>query len=274
MSPTLPNDKKTVIITGGTSGIGEGIVAMLSSQGANVFFGGRRAEQGEQIAAKTQATFHVVDVADEQSNKAFFDAAAKHFDGASGVDAILLNAGVEGEGADQMLGNGMKIQAYDFIFNINVRGVLFGLQYGAPLLKSGGSILVTSSGVSLLPLAANPAYAASKAAVDSLVKSYAAQVKEADDERLKSIRILSMNPVAYKSEMVDRFLGTDEELRNAFAASFNPSGRLGQPEELAGTVWKFVQGELPYQSGDNFVVDVDTHFPLSEYFERMPQKAN
>jgi NAD(P)-dependent dehydrogenase (short-subunit alcohol dehydrogenase family) len=86
---------KNVIITGATSGLGVQMAAALSSAGATVFIGGRRADTGARVAQDTNSTFHVIDVADEESNKAFFAAAAKHF-GGQNVDYIILNAGVEG----------------------------------------------------------------------------------------------------------------------------------------------------------------------------------
>ena len=86
---------KNVIITGATSGFGVEIAALFSNEGANVFIGGRRADQGAKVAKEINATFHPVDVADKASSEAFYAAAKKHFEG-SNVDYILLNAGVEG----------------------------------------------------------------------------------------------------------------------------------------------------------------------------------
>ena len=263
---------KNIIVTGATSGLGSHIAQVLSSEGANVFIGGRRADRGAEVAKDTNTTFHVVDVADEESNKAFFQAAKDHFGGEEAtVDAILLNAGVEGNNAETHASN-LKINAYDYIYSVNVRGVILGIQYGLPLLKKGGSFVMTSSAGSIVPLGANPIYASSKAAVDSLVRSYANQFAESDDERLKSIRIVGVNPTLYATEMADRFVGGGETAQQAmegFSKMVNPSQRVGQAKELATILRDFVHGDLPYQSGDMFVADADTHFPLSEYFDRM-----
>ena len=91
---------KNVIVTGATSGLGVQMAATLSGEGAKVFIGGRRADTGLKVAQDTNTTFHVVDVADEESNKTFFAAAGKHFDGQK-VDYIILNAGVEGNPEDK-----------------------------------------------------------------------------------------------------------------------------------------------------------------------------
>lgn len=245
------------------------IAKALSQAGASVFIGGRRAEKGVEIANEIGATFHTVDVADEQSNKRFFQAAEEHFAGQT-VDAILLNAGVEGKNEDSVVSN-LKIENYDYVYSVNVRGTLLGLEYGTKLLRQHGVVLVTSSVASILPLSANPVYASSKAALDSLVRSYAAQFAESDDERIQSLSVLTIHPTLYHTEMSSRFTGGNEEMEVGFAKMVNPSGRPGTGEEMGKVVSAFVHGDLPYQSGDQFVADVDTHFPLSEYMTRMQQ---
>lgn len=261
---------KNIVITGATSGFGKEIAASLSRAGANVFLGGRRAEQGAKVANEINATFHQVDVANEESNKTFFAAAESHFEGPN-IDYILLNAGVEGKNEDTNVSS-LNIESYDYIYSVNVRGTMLGLQYGIKTLRSNGTFLVTSSAGSILPLSANPVYVSSKAAVDSLVRSYAAQFAESEDERIKSLSILAVNPTLYETEMSNRFVGGSEEMANGFAKMVNPSQRVGKANELADIVKHFVHGDLPYQSGDLFVADADTHFPLSEYMTRM-QKA-
>ena len=151
---------------------------------------------------------------------------------------------------------------------------MLGLQYGLPLLREGGTFLMTSSAGSIMAFSGNPVYASSKAAVDSLVRSYAAQLAESEDARLKTISIVSMNPTLYATELSARFLGSDDQAVGAgFAKMVNPSQRVGHAKELAEIVSDFVQKKLPYKSGDNFVADADTHFPLNEYFDRMQAAA-
>jgi NAD(P)-dependent dehydrogenase (short-subunit alcohol dehydrogenase family) len=258
---------KNVIVTGATSGFGVAIAKILTEAGASVFIGGRRMEQGEQVAKETGSTFHTVDVANDESNKEFFEAAEKYFGGAK-VDYILLNAGVEGKNEETIITN-FNIENYDYIFSVNVRGTLLGLQYGSKLLRQNGTFLVTSSLVSILSMSGSPIYASSKAALDSLVRSYAAQFAESEDERIKSLSILSINPGVYETEMADRFTGGNKDMLTGFAKMFNPSRRLGKADELANIVKNFVEGELSYKSGDVFAADADTHFPIAEYMSRV-----
>jgi NAD(P)-dependent dehydrogenase (short-subunit alcohol dehydrogenase family) len=259
---------KNIIITGATSGLGVQMAATLSSEGATVFIGGRRADSGSQVAEDTNSTFHVVDVADEESNKAFFATAEMHFDG-QGADLIILNAGVEGNGEETIAPNANAIKTYDYVFSINVRGIMIGIQYGMPLLRKGGTFIFTSSVGSVLSFGGNPVYAASKAAVDSLVRCYAAQFAESQDEHVKSLSVVSINPALYASEMADRFFGSDEDVRAGVAKMLNPSQRVGKAEELAPIIRDFIAGKLPYKSGDAIACDADTHFPLEEYFGRL-----
>ena len=69
--------------------------------------------------------------------------------------------------------------------------------------------------------------------------------------------------------MGDRFTHGSQDALNAFAKLVNPSQRPGKAIELANIVKDFIQGELSYKSGDVFVADADTHFPIAEYMTRM-----
>jgi len=264
---------KNVIITGATSGIGEAIATALSQNGASVFLGGRRADKGEEVAKSIGAGFHVVDVAREDSNQAFFEAAQTHFGGVQTVDYIFLNAGVEGS-AEKTAITSMDISEYEFVFGINVRGVLFGLQYGTPLLRKSGTFVLTSSAGSILPFAALPVYAASKSAVDGLVRSYAAQFQSATDERIQSLSILGINPGVYGSEMLGRVSGGNTDMMEGMGAAFNVSGRIGQTQELAATMVQLLEGKLPYKSGDLIAVDADLHMHLAEYLVRLLKRTS
>jgi len=261
---------KNIIITGATSGLGVKIASVLSNEGASVFIGGRRADRGQKVAEETNTSFHKVDVVDQDSNKNFFAAAEKFFGGPQSVDFILLNAGVEGDSSATMI-QSMDIEAYDYIYNVNVRGVMLGMQFGTPLLRKGGTFVFTSSVASVMQFSGNPVYASSKAAVDSLARSYAAQFAEAADERIKSLSVMTMNPTLFNTDLADRFTGKNKDALEGFAKMLNPCQRLGSAKELSTVIRNLVQGDLPYKSGEHFVIDGDTHFPLNEYFSRLQE---
>jgi len=279
---------KNIIITGATSGIAVAWAAVLSKEGASVFIGGRREEKGLEVAKQTNSTFHQVDVASEESNKDFFAAAMTHFGGGGSdvvssepnnncccVDFIFLNAGVLGNLEDHHVTT-LDVKTYDYIFGVNVRGIISGLKYGTPLLRQNGSFVFTSSVSSILPVA--PLYSASKAAVDSLTRSYAKQFVDSDDERLQSLSVYSINPAWYFSEMTDFAMEGNHKgwgnQHSVVAQILNPCQRPGTAEELAKTIKEMVKGNfLPYKSGANICVDADAHFPLDEYLSRMETAA-
>jgi NAD(P)-dependent dehydrogenase (short-subunit alcohol dehydrogenase family) len=280
---------KNIIITGATSGLGVDLAAALSAEGANVFIGGRRADLGAKVAKSTQSTFYVVDVADETSSRAFFLAAERHFAGAVAsvgggeegpasnnnngvVDYLFLNAGVEGDFRQMVAGSeAFSVTGYDHVFNVNVRGIVLGLQFGTRLLRANGSFVLTSSGASIDAVPSAPFYAASKAAVNSLARSFAAQfAASTDDPHLQSLSVVAINPLLYGTDMALRFTGGDDpSVVQLLATMVNPSQRLGKGSELAQLMLDFCLGNLPYKSGDCFVLDADTHFPLNEYHDRL-----
>jgi NAD(P)-dependent dehydrogenase (short-subunit alcohol dehydrogenase family) len=259
---------KNIIITGATSGLGVQVTALLSKEGASVFIGGRRTDLGAAVAEQTMTNFHPLDAADEKSNETFFAAAADHFGGSQTVDYIFLNAGVEGVN-EKTLFDQLSIENADYVYNVNVRGILLGIKHGVSLLCKGGGFIATSSAASIVPMGVNPVYAASKSAVDGLVRGYAAQFSESKDDHIKSLSIVTMNPVFYATEMSDRFTGANPDIANIFARAFNPSQRPGTAEEFASVMHAYVSGSMHYKSGDHIVTDTNTHFPLNEYFDRM-----
>jgi NAD(P)-dependent dehydrogenase (short-subunit alcohol dehydrogenase family) len=76
----------------------------------------------------------------------------------------------------------------------------------------------------------SPIYAASKATVDSLARSYAAQFAESHDEHIMSLSVVTINPGLYETEIADRFTGNNEDVKEIVAKMLNPSQRVGKAE--------------------------------------------
>jgi NAD(P)-dependent dehydrogenase (short-subunit alcohol dehydrogenase family) len=120
-------------------------------------------------------------------------------------------------------------QDYDRHFAINTRGVFFGVQTLEPLIRHGGSIIVTSSLAATKVLLDHTVYAGSKAAVAAFAKNWAIEFKP------RRIRVNVLSPGPVDTDILGK-LGVAEADRPAFEhhmASLIPAGRLGQPEELA-----------------------------------------
>ena len=151
---------KTILITGAAGGMGRAATALFCAQGYHVF-----ALDCVAIEAGESITPIVADLTDEESVKAAVEAVAKETDK---LDAILHFAGV------YMLDSlvEMSTQAYERIFDINVRGVFLVNKHFLPLLGKGSRILITTSELAPLdPLPFTGIYAITKAALDKYAYS-------------------------------------------------------------------------------------------------------
>lgn len=164
---------KVAVITGGSSGIGLATAKRFVAEGAYVFITGRR--QSELDSAKTAIGANVATVAGDVANLADLDrlyrtvAAEK-----SRVDIVVANAGfVEHAPIDSA-----TPEHFDKTFNINARGTFFTVQKALPLMKQGGSIVLVASGLHLKGLPQHGTYSATKAAMRSFARTWAAELKD------------------------------------------------------------------------------------------------
>jgi NAD(P)-dependent dehydrogenase (short-subunit alcohol dehydrogenase family) len=133
-------DGKVAVITGANSGIGLATAKRFAAEGARVFITGRR--EGELNAAVAEVGRNSRGVQGEVANLADLDRPfAVVNDEAGAIDILFANAGV---GEFAALG-AITEDHFDKIFAINVRGTLFTVQKALPLLRDGGSIILTSS---------------------------------------------------------------------------------------------------------------------------------
>jgi NAD(P)-dependent dehydrogenase (short-subunit alcohol dehydrogenase family) len=136
-------------------------------------------------------------------------------------------------------------------FNINVRGLLFSVQKALPLMRKGGSIILTASIVAVKGLPAHGVYGASKAAVRSFARTWTTELKE------RGIRVNTLSPGATDTPIIDGQFTTREQAdaaRAAFAAA-TPMGRLGRPEELAAAALFLASDDSSFITGIDLQVD-------------------
>lgn len=215
---------KVAVITGGNSGIGKATARLFAEEGAHVIITGRRQDVVDQAVREIGhgAIGIVGDVADLDHHHEVA-ALVKHRFG--GLDIYMANAAVINLTAS---GN-VTPEDYDRHFAINTRGVFFGVQTITPLIRDGGSVVITSSLAATKVLPDHAVYAGSKAAVAAFAKNWAIELKP----RRIRVNVLSPGPVA--TEILGK-LGVSEAERPAFEdhmASLIPAGRLGHPDELA-----------------------------------------
>jgi len=215
---------KVAVITGGNSGIGRATAKLFAEEGARVVITGRRQDVVDQAVRDIghHAIGIVGDVADLEHHRKVVDMVENHF---GGVDIYIANAGV----INLTASHNVTPEDYDRHFAINTRGVFFGVQAIAPLIRDGGSIIVMSSLAATKVLPDHAVYAGSKAAVAAFAKNWAIEFKA------RRIRVNILSPGPVETEILGK-LGVSEAERPAFEdhmASLIPAGRMGRPEELA-----------------------------------------
>jgi NAD(P)-dependent dehydrogenase (short-subunit alcohol dehydrogenase family) len=215
---------KVAVITGGNSGIGKATARLFAEEGAQVIITGRRQDIVDQATAEIGhgALGLVGDVADLEHHQSLAAVVKTRF---GGLDIYMANAGVINLTASEKV----TPEDYDRHFATNTRGVFFGVQAVAPLIRDGGNIIVTSSLAATRVLPDHIVYAGSKASVAAFAKNWAVEFKP------RKIRVNILSPGPVETAILGK-LGVSEADRPAFEnymAALIPAGRLGRPEELA-----------------------------------------
>lgn len=240
---------KTVLVTGGTSGIGETTAKSFAQAGARVALTGRRVERGQAIVEEIKASggdalFIQTDITDTGQVEAMV---AKTVEQYGGLDIAFNNAGIEGVMAPI---TEQTDENYDAVFNANVRGVLNAMRFEIPaMLKGGGGAIVNNASVAgLIGMGALSVYCASKHAVVGLTKCAALEWAK------EGIRINAVCPAAIETDMYQRFTGDDDQAKDYFT-SLHPIGRVGTAQEIADAVLWLSSDEASFMVGQPIAVD-------------------
>ena len=231
---------KVAVITGATEGIGLATAQLFVNEGAYVFITGRRQKELDEAVATigSNATGVQGDVAKLADLDRLYQTVSKV---KGRIDIIFANAGV---GEFVPLPN-VSEEHFDKLFNINVKGALFTVQKGLPLLNDGGSIILTGSVASVKGTAAFGVYAASKAAIRSFVRTWTTDLK---DRRIRS-NVVSPGPI--KTPLTIR-QSPDVIAR---IVSTVPMGRMGEPDEVAKAALYLASDDSSFVTGVELFVD-------------------
>ena len=199
---------KSVIITGGASGIGKAAAFRWADEGAKVCIADMDIERAEKVAAELRAkgadAFATkVDVSSQQDNDRMVAETVEKF---GKLDIAFLNAGYYGPGTSF---DDDDITAFDRIIAINLRGCFLGIRAVKKAIQPGGAIVVTGSTGGILGLANNPAYSASKHGLIGLIRSAAEPLAE-QGVRINAILPGGVNTPLNFGEMVDSYVSPDE----------------------------------------------------------------
>lgn len=217
---------KVAIVTGGNSGIGYATAKELIAEGAKVIITGRRKEAIEKAAEELGAISFVADQGKLEDIDNFKTQVEEQF---GKVDILFINAGITGT-----LGSieTMSAENFDNVMGINFRGAYFTLSKFIPLLNDGASVVFLSSNVATTSKPNSSIYQASKAALNSIAKTAAAELAP------RKIRVNLVSPGPTKTEIMTK-AGLDEktlEGLNEWLISGIPLQKMGSAEDVAKAV--------------------------------------
>jgi NAD(P)-dependent dehydrogenase (short-subunit alcohol dehydrogenase family) len=237
---------KKAVITGGNSGIGAAAAELFIKEGADVLITGRRKEEVERVAAQLGKNAHglVSDAGNMNDVRALKSRVSAIM---PGIDVLFVNAGIAVftpfSDSDEAM--------FDEQMNINFKGAFHTTRELLPLMKDGGSIILTSSILADLGMAGSTVYSASKAALRSLAKTLAVELAP------RKIRVNTISPGPINTPIYGK-MGMPQEVLTAFAASVRtkiPLDRFGTPEEVAQVALFLAGGESSFLTGTDLTVD-------------------
>ncbi len=244
---------KATIVTGGANGIGKEISRKFLNEGAKVLivdlFDDALKAVEKELSPLGEVITCQADVTKEKDVKKYVDAAMDAF---GTIDVFVNNAGIEGKVApiqDQ------KVEDFENVFNVNVKGVFMGLQHVLPIMteKKQGSIINMSSVAGLEGTANVTPYVTSKHAVTGLTK--AAALEGAPHQ----VRINSVHPSPVNTRMMrsleEGFNPGDAEGVKKGMEQMIPLGRYGESEDIANMVLFLAGDDSSFITGVQYRVD-------------------
>jgi len=242
-------ENKSIVITGGGSGIGKAAALAFAAEGAEVHIielspDALRPALNEITMHGGKARGHICDVSDQTQVVNTFKTIDK-------VDVLVNNAGIAHIGKATTTPE----EDFDRIYRVNVKGVYNCLYAAIPMMQSagGGVILNMGSVAAQAGLTDRFAYSMSKGAVFSMTLSVARDYIDSN------IRCNCISPARIHTPFVDGFLkknypGKEKEMFDKLSKS-QPVGRMGTPEEVAGLILYLCSDEAAFITGCDYPID-------------------
>jgi NAD(P)-dependent dehydrogenase (short-subunit alcohol dehydrogenase family) len=238
---------KVAVITGAGGGMGREAALLFSDEGARVCVADVDREGGERTAAEARDAFFVeVDVADEQSVRAMYEATKNRY---AGIDVLYNNAGISPADDGGVLDT--ELDAWERVQAVNTRGVFLCCKHGIPHLleRGGGSVINVASCVALLGAATSQiSYSASKGAVLSMSRELAVQFAR------QGVRVNALCPGPVETPLLLNIFGDDPAALERRRIHW-PTGRLAKPREIVNAALFLASDESSYVNGATFLVD-------------------
>jgi 3-oxoacyl-[acyl-carrier protein] reductase len=235
----MSKERKSALVTGSSRGIGRAIAERLAADGAAVVINyTRNPRQAEEtvngiIAKGGLATAIQADVSNGDEVGRLFDEAEKSF---GPLDIVVANAGVF---LQKPLVESTE-EDYEYVFNINTKGVFFTLREAARRVSDGGRIVAISTGGTKMPFSDASLYLGSKGAIEQFVRSLSREL----GSRFITVNILS--PGFTETDMLP-----DDEQARAMGASLSPFNRIGTSQDVADVAAFLTSDAARWVTGQN-----------------------
>lgn len=240
-------DNKTALVTGASTGIGLAIARRFAAEGATVYLTGRR--KAELDTAVAQVGERGIGIQGDVSQLDDLDRLFGEIKERSGrLDIVVANAGLGDYGP---LGQ-ITEEEYERTTSVNLKGTIFTVQKALPLLSAGASVILLSSSAALRAAPGLGVYAATKAAIRSLARTWAAELAD------RHIRVNTLTPGPVETPGGDELRAAfpqDHQPAAAEPAAPTPLGRAGHPDEIAATALFLAGDQSSFTTGAELLVD-------------------
>ncbi|MDB5661293.1 MAG: short-chain dehydrogenase/reductase [Cypionkella sp.] len=233
---------KRVLITGGTTGIGLATAKLFLAEGARVAITGQDATRvaAAGLELGDGAIALKANVADRADMSRAIEQVVAAF---GGIDVLFANAGIA---TPQPL-EAMDDAHIADLLDVNVKGVVLSLQLALPYLSNPASVILTGSAVIGKAAVQNSMYAATKAAVRSLARSFSAELAP------RGVRVNVLSPGATQTPIFSK-IGLPQEILDGFLPKI-AAGRFALPEEMAQAALYLASDDSLYMLGNDLIID-------------------
>ncbi|MEV3903817.1 SDR family oxidoreductase [Mycobacterium sp. NPDC050551] len=232
---------KRVLITGATSGIGRAGARRLSTEGAELILTGTNSERLSALAREfPSATVLFNDATDTDAGRSLAESTA-----GLGLDGLWLNAGY----AEVVAIPHVTADLFDRMMAANVRGPLLHMASLSGHLNSGASVVVTSSTSTYEGAPATGVYAATKAALIAVARTWAAELAQ------RRIRVNTLVPGAIDTDFRGFMADTDRAAFESGVLNRVPLARIGTPDEAAAVALFLLSDDSSYVNASQYAVD-------------------
>lgn len=239
-------ENKVALITGATSGIGKATAINFIENGAKVIITGRDKDRvDETVKELGSGTIGFVSDAGKMNDLLGLAEQVKAV--TASIDILYINAGFGQYASIEQVTE----ESYNEQFDVMVKGTLFTVQQIVPLMKEGSSIILNTSVVTEVGMKDFSVYSAAKAAVQSFVKTFAA------DLAYKNIRVNGVSPGPIRTNFFHAAGMSAEAIENTngYLSSQVPLSRLGEPSDVAKAVTFLASDDSSFIHGTEIFVD-------------------